>query len=108
MSGRRDVEMDDCGDYVREHVAAQMRSGLSVRRYCEQENLNVSTFYGWRHRARSAAFIEVLPAAPGGHIDDSGVEVLLDGHVRVRVSRDFDEATLVRVVRVLDGRAESC
>jgi len=48
------------------HLAAQARSGLSVREYCRREKLNYMTFYKWRSRPRGASpaslpFISVTP-----------------------------------------------
>ena len=46
MIRRRSVET------WRELVARQVRSGLSVQAFCQQERLNTWTFYGWRSRLR--------------------------------------------------------
>ncbi len=46
MIRRRSVET------WRELVARQVRIGLSVQAFCQQERLNAWTFYGWRSRLR--------------------------------------------------------
>jgi hypothetical protein len=38
------------GEYWRERIAAQERSGLSVQQFCEQQGLNGASFYVWRKR----------------------------------------------------------
>ena len=46
MSGRRSDEA------WRELVVRQVDSGMSVQAFCEDERLNLNTFYGWRSKLR--------------------------------------------------------
>jgi hypothetical protein len=43
------------GSYWREIVARQEQSGLTVTEFCERENLNTASLYGWRVRLRRVA-----------------------------------------------------
>jgi hypothetical protein len=51
-------------DFWSRHLGAQERSGLSMRAYCEEQGLSMSTFQLWKRRIRSEgvdapAFAEV-------------------------------------------------
>lgn len=41
-------------DQWRDRLAEQERSGLSVKRFCQQQGLTEYSFYAWRKRLRSA------------------------------------------------------
>lgn len=53
-----------------------------------------------RARAVEPAFVEVPMMVSGS---PEALELVLDGHVRVRVPSGFDEATLMRVVRAVEA-----
>jgi transposase-like protein len=40
-------------EYWRERVAAFERSGLSVKQFCEQQQITEQSFYVWRKRLRN-------------------------------------------------------
>ena len=104
----------------RQHLAAQVQSGLTVRAYCLAHGLKEWSFYNWRRRLAlepqvageagmapeflsGPVFAEVRlggatlsPATPS-------VEVMPRGERRLRVGPVFDEDTLVRVVLVLEA-----
>lgn len=105
----------------REHVAACAQSGLTGAAYCREHGLNPKCFYRWRrifsepaehaHDGLDAACVDEAPplftevrveagfvGAPSG-----GVEVVVAGDRRVRVTPGFDAPTLAAVVRVLEG-----
>jgi hypothetical protein len=99
----------------RRHVAAQAASGLTHERYCRERGLSLHAFRAWKYRTagpsrqRSPAkpdapmkfvALRVAPAREAGP-----VEVVLGGGRVVRVGAGFDEETLVRVVRALEGAA---
>jgi hypothetical protein len=88
-------------------VLARLKSsGLSVPEFAAQENLDPQRLYRWRAQlgpiaASRPAFIEIKPAT-------RGVEVVLRCGLVVRVSDGFNEATLRRLVAVLDEQARRC
>lgn len=106
----------------REHVLACARSGLSGVEYCRRHGLHPKSLYRWRRALRECgeeeggdaaeglgdgrgmpAFAEVrmrewVPPAAA-----SAIEVVLGGERRLRIAPGFDEETLGRVVRVLEG-----
>jgi len=56
-------------DQWRERLAAQERSGVSVRQFCKEQGLTECSFYAWRKRLRAQgpvrfALVERGPARP--------------------------------------------
>ena len=106
-------------EFWREHLQRWQESGLRQVVYCQQAGIAAWSFSHWKRRLEkegavgttpAAAFVEarVLPA-PEIHLDTGhagagrgGIEIKLGARL-VRVSRDFDAATLERVVRVLEA-----
>lgn len=98
-----------------ERVRQWRRSGLPAREFAERRGLNTKTLWWWAWRlAReqkakqpSPAFVEVVahaePVAPAASSVARALEVVVAG-ARVVVPVGFDEETLRRLVRVLEGR----
>ena len=87
----------------RDRVERAERSGVEVSEFCKREGFSTAAFYSWRKRLRvgkpptksvPVQFVEVGAAR-------SSLEVVTTSGVVVRVSRDFDEQTLRRVLDVL-------
>lgn len=93
-------------------------SGLSLSEYCRQHNFNLKTASKWRLRLQSEhpgheEALEIVPVdLPSSvslsplsplplHGGDSGISLEL-GAVGVRLNRDFDAATLCRVLSMLE------
>lgn len=85
------------------------RSGLTQKEFAEREGLNSRTLSWWRSRlAREEiieepqpTFVEVL--VPAVIDNPAAVEVVVRGSVRVVVPINFDENTLRRVLRLVEG-----
>jgi hypothetical protein len=83
-------------------------SKLSGSLFAANEGVREGTLrhWAWRlgqdeQRAVEPAFVEVVvPHQTSG----SGVEIVLRSGMRVRVEREFDEATLSRVIAIVEGR----
>ncbi len=81
-------------------------SGLSVRAFCTQHGLASASFYRWRHvlerrATEPPAFVPVQIVADTRPPQANALElVLVDGRT-VRVAPGFDEATLRRLLAVL-------
>ena len=88
-------------------------SGLSVRAFCARHDLTSASFYHWRRvleqRAAEepAAFVPVQVVADVVPAQASALEVVLVDGRAVRVAPGFDEATLRRLLAVLEGKG-SC
>ena len=91
-------------------------SGLSLRRFCQERRLDYPRALYWRRRldeqgdaSLSFAVLQLpVPAPPPEPAPpaDSGVAVECGGHM-VRLSRQFDESVLLRVMAALSGRREA-
>jgi transposase len=96
---------------TRETWAARVRewkrSGLTAAAYAEREGFNAGTLTWWSSTLGRATLatsgappvIEVMMAARAASV----LEVVLVSGVRVAVPAGFDEATLRRVLTVLEG-----
>lgn len=86
-------------------LALREREGLTYAEAARRGRVSRGTlaWCSWRLRqermSEDGGFVEVelVEDSPAG---DSGLEVLVGGH-RVRVARDFDERTLLRLLRSL-------
>jgi transposase-like protein len=93
-------------------------SGLSIREFCQQHEVNEGQFYHWRHRlelesgkrqAKPSARSEFVlvqpvpkaqPETPAGS-EAAALELALDRGWRLRIPRGVDEATLRAVLAAL-------
>jgi len=85
-------------------------SGLSVREFCTDHDISEQSFYAWRRTiaqadAQSARFVpvQVVPdEEAAGNAPGQGLELLLGGSRVLRVGPGFDEATLRRLLALLE------
>jgi hypothetical protein len=109
---RRDVEKER---YWRRVIGEAARSGVSIRRFCQQRKLRESQFYWWqrelekRQRARAFKVTKgadqatfALVSEDGGDVASAGIELVLRDGRRLRISKGVDEQTLRTVVGVLE------
>jgi hypothetical protein len=86
-------------------------SGLGIAEFCRQQALPVASFYGWRRilaqrDLEATQFVPVRVLGPtmtgATHSAATGLELVLPGGRRLRVGPDFDDATLRRLLSVLE------
>jgi len=88
-----------------ERIAAQHRSGISVKQFCKERGLTEYSFYAWRKRLRETGPVrfalverrgrrEVLPAEPF-------LELVLTTGERLRIGAGVDGVTLSAVLDAL-------
>ena len=91
------------------------RSGISIREFCRRRRLKESQFYWWQRRLRldrpegaglrpsvnGQAVSFALVSEAGGAMD-AGIELVLNGGRRLRVTKGVDEATLRTVLAALE------
>jgi hypothetical protein len=115
---RRDVEKER---YWRRVIGEAARSGISIRRFCQQRQLRKSQFYWWQRElkkrqeeralgsgnrrnspkaAGQATF--ALVSEDGGDLGSAGIELVLRDGRRLRIGKGVDEETLRTVVGVLE------
>jgi len=94
----------------RELLAAQARSGLSIRAFCASRRLSEPSFYAWRRelarRDRGRVKAVVPTFVPVQVLPGAAIEVVLPAGVVVRVPTGADGDLAVRLVAAL--RAEPC
>jgi hypothetical protein len=109
---RRDVEKER---YWRRVIGEAARSGISIRRFCQERKLRESQFYWWqrelekRRQARALKATKdagqatfALVSEEGGEIGSAGIELVLRDGRRLRIGKGVDEKTLRTVVGVLE------
>lgn len=103
-------------DQRREAMAAHAQSGVSLWAFAKTAGIGYTTLTHWRDRERAGSATRLVPvqieepsapasmaapAAPGvAATRGSTLDVIVGGAV-VRVGADFDDAVLLRVMRVL-------
>jgi hypothetical protein len=91
------------------------RSGVSIREFCRQRRLNVSQFYWWQRRLKQTREQRAngKPGAGNGPASfalvseeasttDAGIELVLGGGRRLRITKGVDEATLRTVLAAVE------
>jgi len=89
----------------RERIAGQERSGLSVKQFCEQQQITEQSFYYWRKRLRERepvrfALVETKAVRPQPPADPV-LELVLATGERLRIGPGVDPATLRSVLEAL-------
>jgi hypothetical protein len=89
----------------RERIAAQERSGVSVKQFCEERGLTEQSFYSWRKRLQFQtpmrfALVETgragrEPAA------EATLELVLTTGERLRIGAGVDPAAIRKVLEAL-------
>ena len=91
-------------EYWRGQIAAQENSGLTVKRFCQQQGVSQHSFYSWRKRLRAHspalrfALVEPVPAHPTAQ---PVVELVLGSGERLRIGAGVDAATIRAVLQAL-------
>jgi hypothetical protein len=88
-----------------ERIAAQQRSGMSVKQFCKESGVTEYSFYAWRKRLRKnepVRFALVDRGATRQERDSEvGLELILTTGEQLRIGAGVDGATLRTVVEAL-------
>ena len=100
----------------REVVRKFRESGLSVRKYCQANNISESSLHWWRREIErrdaeekskiepdAPTFAEVRIIGEKEPDPDSGISIILPDGPEIQLKRGFDETTLLRVIEVLEN-----
>ncbi|MGO9228812.1 MAG: IS66 family insertion sequence element accessory protein TnpA [Bryobacteraceae bacterium] len=95
-------------DQWRERIAAQERSGLSVRRFCKEQGIAEHLLFYWRKRLRNQqqsvpvrfALVE-RGVAPVGTVTEPALELVLNTGERLRIGVGVDQTALRTVLAAL-------
>jgi transposase len=86
-------------------IAAQQRSGTTVKQFCKEQGVSEYSFYAWRKRLREngpVRFALVERRAPRQErTAEAALELVLSGGERLRIGAGVDPATLRAVLDVL-------
>lgn len=90
-------------------IAAQLKSGMTVREFATAEGIAAATLYWWRSKLRrddrddtKLVPVEVVERrADMGSAALGGFELQVDGAMTLRVPTGFDEVELRRLLRAL-------
>lgn len=96
-------------ELVRRLMVEREGSGESWRSIARRVGMNHATLTGWvwrleredRREPKRPSFVEIVQPAAEAAMPEFQLE--LRGERRVRIPSDFDEATLVRLVRTLES-----
>jgi hypothetical protein len=88
-----------------ERIAAQQRSGMSVKQFCKERGLTEYSFYAWRKRLQENepvrfALVE-RSARRQERTAEPALELVLASGERLRIGTGVDTATLRAVLDVL-------
>ena len=88
-----------------ERIAAQQRSGISVKQFCKERGLTEYSFYAWRKRLREKGPVRFALVGSSARQQQLGaelaLELVLQTGERLRIGSGVDAATLRTVLDVL-------
>jgi hypothetical protein len=88
-----------------ERVAAQQRSGISVKQFCKEHGLTEYSFYAWRKRLQESGPVRFAlverNARRQERTAEAALELVLATGERLRIGTGVDTATLRTVLDVL-------
>jgi hypothetical protein len=88
-----------------ERIAAQQRSGLSVKQFCQERGLTECSFYAWRKRLQERGPVRFAlverSARRQERSAEAKLELVLASGERLRIGAGVDTATLRAVLDVL-------
>ena len=90
-----------------ERIAAQQRSGMSVKQFCKEQGLTEYAFYAWRKRLQERGPVQFALVERSARRQERNVEpvlelVLATGE-RLRIGPGVEVTTLRTVLDVLRG-----
>ena len=90
-----------------ERIAAQQRSGISVKQFCKEHGLTQYSFYFWRKRLQERGPVRFAlverSARRQERAAESVLELVLATGERLRIGPGVDITTLRTVLEVLRG-----
>src|SRR5215469_16031575 len=90
-----------------ERIAAQQRSGISVKQFCKEQGLTEYSFYAWRKRLHESGPVRFAlverSARRQERTAEPVLEIMLATGERLRIGPGVDITTLRSVLNVLRG-----
>lgn len=92
-------------DQWAERIAAQGRSGKSIKQYCQEQGLTEHSFYAWRKRLRESGPVRFALVERSTRRQERTAEAVLElvlaSGERLRIGAGVDITTLRTVLGVL-------
>jgi len=90
-----------------ERIAAQQRSGISIKQFCKEQQLTEHSFYAWRKRLQESRPVRFALVERSGRRQErtaeAALELVLATGERLRIGTGVDTATLRTVLAALRG-----
>jgi hypothetical protein len=90
-----------------ERIAAQGRSGMSVKQFCKEQGLTEYSFYAWRKRLQESEPVRFAVVESRARRQERTAEPILElvlaSGERLRIGRGVDITTLRMVLEMLRG-----
>jgi len=90
-----------------ERIAAQVRSGMSVKQFCKEQGLTDCSFYAWRKRLQETGPVRFAlverSARRQERTAEAALELVLATGERLRIGPGVDMMTLRTVLDALRG-----
>lgn len=94
-------------DQWSERIAAQRRSGISVKQFCKEQGVTECSFYAWRKRLQEQGPVRFAlverRARRQEHTAEAVLELVFATGERLRIGPGVDITTLRTVLGVLRG-----
>src|SRR5205085_590594 len=104
-TGREAKPANPKADEWAERIAAQGRSGMSVKQFCREQGLTECSFYAWRKRLQERGPVRFALVERSARRQDRTTEAVLElvlaSGARLRISSGVDAATLRIVLDAL-------
>jgi hypothetical protein len=93
------------GDEWAERIAAQQRSGISVKQFCKEQGLTEYSFYAWRKRLQKREAVRFALVDRGSArqapATEAALELVMATGERLRIGAGVDAARLRTVLEIL-------
>jgi transposase len=90
-----------------ERIAAQQRSGMSVKQFCKEQGLTEYSFYAWRKRLQENGPVRFALVEKGARrqerTPEPALELMMATGERLRIGPGVDVTTLRTVLDALRG-----
>ncbi len=95
------------------HIRAWGKSGFSQNEYCRRNQLNIGQFRYWKKRLAKQlnATLKFVPVPVRSNYqqpnivgDDSGLSIIIDNAILIRLNNNFNPSTLSKVVATLGAQ----
>ena len=104
-TGREAKPANPKADEWAERIAAQGRSGMSVKQFCREQGLTECSFYAWRKRLQERGPVRFALVERSARRQDRTTEAVLElvlaTGARLRIGSGVDAATLRTVLDAL-------